>query len=96
VDFFSTPNELQLDLVFLTKYAEWKYEREWRVIDHDQGPGSHAYDASQLSGVIFGMRMSEADKASIRTWMTQRGVSTKFYQASRSNDTFRVEMQEVT
>lgn len=95
VDFFTTPPEDQVDRIFLTKFADWGYEHEWRIVDHNVGPGSHAYQPELLTGVIFGMRMPDADKARILDWVTQRGTPVKLYQASRSEDAFRVNVAEI-
>lgn len=43
VDVFNTPTEQQVDQIFLTKFADWSYEKEWRIIEHDAGPRSHEY-----------------------------------------------------
>jgi hypothetical protein len=95
IDFFSTPNNEQVDKIFLTKYSDWSYEREWRIVKHEKGPGSHPYPPEMLTGIIFGIRMPDADKARIRIWAAQRGAPVKFYQAARSEDSFRVDVSEV-
>jgi len=46
----------------LTKSHGWEYEREWRFIDSEDGPGYRSFDARFLSGVIFGAQMSMDDK----------------------------------
>jgi len=95
IDVIRTPNEEQIDLVFLTKFSEWKYEQEWRIIDHEIGPGTHEYPKELLKGVVFGMNMPEADKVRIRDWVSRRGHRIKFYQAARSDHEFRVDIREV-
>ena len=40
---FRMPGEKKMDLTFLTKFAGWKYEREWRIIEAIHGPGHYAY-----------------------------------------------------
>ncbi len=96
VDFFKTPKEEQVDLIFLTKYLGWSYEEEWRIIDHRAGPGAHAYLAELLRGVIFGLRMPEDDRAKIRAWIKKRGCSVKFYEAIQSDRQFKIDIREMT
>lgn len=95
IDAIRTPNEEQVDLVFLTKFSEWKYEQEWRIVDHQRGPGTHEYPRELLKGVVFGINMPEADKVWIRDWVGRRGHPIKFYQAARSDHEFRVDIRDV-
>jgi len=95
VDFFNTPKEEQVDLIFLTKFFGWSYEEEWRIIDHRAGQGAHAYPAELLRGVIFGLRMPEEHRANIRAWTKKRGHSVKFYEAIQSDRQFKIDMREI-
>ncbi|MGH8009150.1 MAG: DUF2971 domain-containing protein, partial [Candidatus Binatia bacterium] len=65
VDFFNTPKEKQVDLIFLTKYIGWAYEQEWRIVDFQKGPGLREYPPELLKRVIFGLRTSDRDRALI-------------------------------
>jgi len=95
VDFFNTPREKQVDLIFLTKYTGWAYEQEWRIIDFQSGPGIHEYPSELLLRVIFGLRMSDSDKALIREWVGRRGHSVQFAQAVRDDRKFSIEIQAI-
>lgn len=96
VDFFKTPKEQQVDLIFLTKYTSWAYEQEWRVVDFQKGPGLREYPAELLKSVIFGLRMSEPHKTLIREWISRRGHPVRLFQATRDERKFSIELQEVT
>lgn len=95
VDFFNTPNEEQVDLIFLTKFEGWSYESEWRIIDHASGPGVHEYPAELLHSVIFGFRMPEADRAKIRAWIHKRDHPVRFYEAGRDSRQFKIVVREI-
>ncbi len=95
VDFFNTPREKQFDLIFLTKYVGWSYEKEWRIINHGTGPGILKYPANLLRGVIFGLRMPEADRANIRAWTQKRGHAVTFYKAMQSERQFKIEIKKI-
>jgi len=95
VDFFKTPKEQQVDIIFLTKFTSWAYEQEWRIIDFQNGPGLHEYPAELLKSVIFGLRMSEPNKTLIREWVSRRGHAVQFFQAIRGEQRFSIELREV-
>ena len=59
VDFFNMPIDEQVNLVFLTKFLGWSYEEEWRIIDNHTGPGLKKYPLELLTGVIFGIKMTQ-------------------------------------
>jgi hypothetical protein len=96
VDVYKTSPEKQLDLIFLTKYVGWDYEREWRIIDHDTGPGLRQYAAELLTGVVFGLRMSDEHKAQIRNWTSSRGHPVRFYQAVQDSRKFAINIEELS
>jgi hypothetical protein len=95
VDFFNTPHDLQVDLIFLTKFVGWQYEEEYRIIDHQSGPGLHTYPVELLKSVTFGLRMPEPDKQKIRGWLGKRGTEVKLYQASIGQRDFKIVLSEV-
>lgn len=95
VDFYNTPHDKQVDLIFLTKHQGWDYEREWRIIDHDSGPGLYEYPSEILTEIIFGIRMPDEDKSKIRSWAGKRGSPVKFYQAIQDQRRFAIDLVEV-
>lgn len=96
VDFFNTPHAQQVDLIFLTKFVGWQYEEEYRIIDHQSGPGLHTYPVELLKSVTFGLRMPDADKQKIRGWLAKRGTQVKLFQASIDQREFKIVLTEVT
>ena len=95
VNLITTPNEKQIDLIFLTKFTGWHYEQEWRIIDHNAGPGPRTYPPELLKGIVFGLRMKDEDRARIREWVRGRGHPVKFYQARQHERKFSIEIQEI-
>ena len=81
VSFFNTPHDKQVDLIFLTKFDGWKYEEEYRIVDHQAGAGLHAYQAELLKSVTFGLRMPQEDKQKVRQWLGKRGHAVKVFEA---------------
>jgi hypothetical protein len=95
IEFFNTSNDEQVNLTFLTKYIEWEYEQEWRIIDHENGSGWHTYPRELLKGVIFGVRMPEGDKGTIREWVGRRDHTVQLYQAVQHNQKYSIEVKEI-
>ena len=95
VDFFNTPNEEQVNLIFLTKFSGWAYEEEWRIINHDNGTGLREYSPHLLTSVIFGLKMRPEQKALIREWVGRRGHDVAFYEAQQSERKFTIEIHKV-
>lgn len=96
VDFFRTPNDKQVDLIFLTKYTSWSYEQEWRIIDFQNGPGVRRYPTEFLKSVIFGLRMTDQNKTLIRNWVKKRGHPIQFFQATQHDKKFSIGLSNVT
>ena len=92
IDYFNTPEDKQIDLVLLTKFLGWSYEEEWRIIDHDDGPGLKKYPPELLTGVIFGIKMTPDDKNKIRDWIARSGRDVIYYQAELNEKKFAVEI----
>ena len=56
------------DLKFFTKAIDWKYEKEWRLVN--EGGNVQERLPGDISAMIFGLRMTERHKESIRNIMT--------------------------
>jgi hypothetical protein len=94
INFYNTPDEEKPKLALLTKFTDWVYEKEWRILDHENGPGSRDYPPELLKSVTFGLRMKDDHKANIRTWLARRPVAVQLYQATQGSDRFEVTFSE--
>ena len=90
VNIFNTPRDLQVDLIFLTKFEGWHYEEEYRIVDHQAGAGLRSYPLQSLKSVTFGMRMSDEDKKKIQLWLQSRGHEVKIYHTSIHDREFKI------
>ena len=79
----------------ITKAEQWKYEQEWRMIN-PSGPGSYPFPSHCLTGVIFGLLMSEEHKQLIRTWCKDRHPDIQFYEARQSEDSYSLNIDEIS
>jgi hypothetical protein len=96
VNLFRTPTEGQIDTIFLRKYKGWEYEQEWRIINHQTGPGLRSYPLPLLKGIIFGLRMTEENRTRIKEWVGRRGHPVQFYQARQHERAFMLEIDIVS
>jgi len=78
--------------LLLTKYIDWRYEEEWRIIV-DKGGATYPFPPEALTGVIFDCHMSEADKIKIKNWINQSPCSPLLYQARLSSRQFRLDIE---
>ena len=77
----------------LTKSKHWEYEKEYRIIDQQNGPGLCDFPDHLLAGVILGCKMPERMKADVRQWISARSKKPLIYQAVKMNREFRVSIE---
>jgi hypothetical protein len=90
VNFFDTPHDAQVDLIFLTKFEGWNYEEEYRIVDHQAGAGLRSYPPDLLKSVTFGLRMPEQDRLKIRQWLQRRDHKVEVFEATIHAREFKV------
>lgn len=61
----------------LTKTTAWAYEREWRIVDHENGFGVQTISHTDLSAVIVGLKTDNAVRAQVRSWLSQQQPLTE-------------------
>jgi hypothetical protein len=96
IEAFKMSKEKQAEIIFSTKYTSWAYEQEWRIIDWQNGPGPRKYPPELLRSVIFGLRISESNKALVRKWVGRRGHTVKFFDAVQDDRRFSIELRVVS
>ena len=84
-------DDAKVDKWLLTKADCWKYEAEWRVIER-AGPGIYELPPDLLTGITFGSRMSEADRAQLREWALQRKPRPQLYDARPRPQEFAIDI----
>ena len=80
INFFGSTDSEQVEIKLLTKAKFWAYEKEWRVIEHVEGPGIYRFQEELLKGVIFGCRMPLDKKERIYEWCKSRAFLPKLYE----------------
>lgn len=52
--------------ILLTKSEQWAYEREWRIVDRQHGPGVRTFEPDALKAILLGMNIKQEHEALIR------------------------------
>lgn len=93
-DFSRAANGHDAMLPFLRKSTDWAYEEEWRIVEPDRPHTCRLFNARAMTGVIFGLRTTEVDRAYVRELMEERqrryGVKPTLYQAVAAERAYRV------
>jgi Protein of unknown function (DUF2971) len=92
------PNILQVrnfvDSTLLTKAEEWRYEQEWRIIEHEKGSGSQKFPERLLTGIILGCLMPKDSKEKIIQLAGERSTRPKIYQATLKKNEYALEITD--
>jgi hypothetical protein len=84
----------------LTKYDEWSYEQEWRIIGHVAEDKAHTseflmpYNPKAITGIIFGIRTPSLHKALVRK-VLQGHPHVQYFQAYKKHDAFALTIREI-
>jgi len=86
------PNGPEMRQALLTKARDWRYEDEWRVVDHEKGPGVHQYPAEAFTVVILGCRITPNDRQRIMEWCRKRNPRPDVYWAEEKEGEFGLDI----
>jgi hypothetical protein len=73
----------RVEQLLLTKAEDWSYEREWRALTGEQGPGARKFPPSLLTAMILGSSISPSDRDNVLEWARSRKAPLEIYEASR-------------
>lgn len=79
----------------LTKAADWRHEREWRIIDYSGGSGLRDYPPDLLVEVILGARITEKDRADVLSWVDAHQPRPRVLQARLKERDYGLELEPV-
>ncbi len=80
----------------LTKARQWAYEKEWRVLDFDNGPGPKAFPPAILTAVIFGCHITDENRKKVSSWLQTRGCKIVLYQAKQVSGHFKLGIETLS
>jgi hypothetical protein len=93
--FRQNPTEM-MKAALLTKAEHWKYEREWRIVQYESGPGLKYFPLESLTGIILGAQISDKDSEMIIGCVRNRTHPIRVFKASADEKTFSLNLREVT
>lgn len=71
----------QMERVILTKSPHWSYEQELRIVRPNQARTLIEFPVELLTGVIFGCRMPERVRNTVKEWADEGGCRVAFFEA---------------
>ncbi len=93
IDILGTSPIEMVEAFLLTKAQDWKYEAEWRIIDHNEGPGLKQFPEELMTEIIFGARMSREDKKEVMSWLEKRNSPVAILQAVLEAKTYSLRIE---
>jgi hypothetical protein len=84
----------ELFQILHNKGKAWEYEEERRIVDFG-GSGIHHFPPEVLTGVIFGAKISDEDRDSLRCWISQRDRNINIYQATIHDRQYKLNIERV-
>lgn len=83
--------------VLCCKSDHWVYEKEWRIIrDGANSPRYVPLPANVLTGVIFGLNMSLADRNQIRLQLEKINSSVELYEARKNDSGYKLDIEPLS
>jgi len=82
------------EILLLTKYKSWKYEKEWRVF-HQKKHVLYRYPPHALTSIYFGVKMPLAHCEIIAAFIHIQSPETVFYRADKSNSNFKLKFKKM-
>lgn len=80
--------------ILRNKYADWSYEKEVRLVNNSVGV--HAYDPISIKKIVFGLRISDSDKNTIKNiCKSEDKLHIKFAQAIKKDGMFGIQIVDV-
>ena len=92
VDPIHDSDEQRLANSLLLKSADWKYEKEWRYIDFESGPGKRQLAEPAMVEIVFGARISPEDEYRVMNWIDRLEHPPKLLRATVSPNHFKVDI----
>ena len=75
----------------LTKAKDWKYEKEWRIVEID-GVGIKNYPVEALACIILGCKILPENKKKIIEWCSHRKSQPDFFEAREKDSEFGLDI----
>ena len=84
-----------VNLALLSKAKFWKYEKEWRIILVEEGPGIQKFPPELLKGVILGASISNENTMKVISWAEERNLPLQIYKAYLKEDEYGLDIKTI-
>jgi hypothetical protein len=92
---YAKDNREELVKLFLTKYVDWEYEQEVRIIDYSRN-GLRKFNKETIRTIIFGYKTSQEDiKSIIKLCNEEKLFHVKFKKAKLVPGKFAIDFDEI-
>ena len=85
----------RMEATILTKSDHWSYEREFRIVDYETGPGIKTFPPHLLTCVILGCKISESDRRMVLKWAKRHPSAPLVYQATKGTRRFALDIVQI-
>ena len=90
---YSDTEEQSMVKALLTKADSWAYEKEWRLINFEEGPGLQEIQGDALTGIILGALSSRDTEERVRSWAEKRTYPLAIYRAVLNERSYSLNIQ---
>ena len=85
----------------LTKYSDWKYEKEYRMLlfENELEGGTIRYEKEDLEGITFGLKMKAENVERIYNTIDENylkaGIEVNFYEAKEIKGKYNLKIEKI-
>jgi hypothetical protein len=94
IDFSRRDKYKWAEAAVLTKYTDWSYEKEWRIVYPEKGLKD--YPCGMMVSITFGAMMTEEYKAYVRQWSSLRPSRPRLKQAKIHGSRYALEIANLS
>lgn len=87
--------EQRMQLQFLTKSEDWKYEKEWRILLLNGSKQKRELPVGVINNIYFGLNTRAEDIRHCKELLQQYNSNIGFFKAHKKNNTFGLEFKEL-
>jgi len=88
-------NDKRMEATLLTKSNHWKYEKEWRIVEHQEGAGIHPYPEEMLACVILGLNFPQECREEIINMLASKHRKVEILEAKMCERKFAIEITSI-
>jgi hypothetical protein len=93
-DYLEKISHRLLESSLTTKYTNWQYEKEWRIIKNQKG--AVKFNLKMVNSITFGLKMPDRDKRTLRNLLNGNSWNhLKWFETTKANNRFALEFNKI-